>query len=254
MKFPKIRRRTFFISLLMAPLVAAIDAFYAEPRWLKLRRFGWSGPALGMRLAFLTDIHHRGNAKFLQSAVDRINKLRPDLVCFSGDLIEETIHLPEALKILAGLKAPLFAVPGNHDYWAGADFDEIDQALRAGGGRWLMDEEIVFGGKLLLRGLTCQKPVSFSAATLPSVVLIHYPEWAGKLNGLRADLLLAGHSHGGQVRLPFYGPLVTPYGVGPYDYGHFQTPAGPLYVSAGVGWFYFPVRFNCRPEIILFQL
>ena len=84
-------------------------------------------------------------------------------------------------------------------------------------------------------------------------MLIHYPEWIDKLNGDKFDIALAGHSHGGQVRVPFLGAPVLPYGVGRYDLGMFQTVSGPLYVTAGIGWFYLNVRFNCRPEIAVFE-
>jgi predicted MPP superfamily phosphohydrolase len=66
--------------------------------------------------------------------------------------------------------------------------------------------------------------------------------------------MLAGHSHGGQVRLPFYGALVIPFGVDDYELGRFDTPAGPLYVGAGIGTFYLDVRFNCRPELTLIEI
>jgi len=68
------------------------------------------------------------------------------------------------------------------------------------------------------------------------------------------SLVLAGHSHGGQVRLPFYGPLIVPFGVGRYDLGWFQTAASPLYDNAGIGYFHLNVRFNCRPEITGFDM
>ena len=68
------------------------------------------------------------------------------------------------------------------------------------------------------------------------------------------DLILAGHSHGGQVRVPFYGPLLLPFGVGRYDMGLFHTASGPLYVNPGLGWFPVPIRFNCRPEITVFEV
>jgi uncharacterized protein len=71
---------------------------------------------------------------------------------------------------------------------------------------------------------------------------------------LGAALLLAGHSHGGQVRIPFYGPVVVGFGVDEYDLGLFQTSAGPLCVNPGIGWFSFPYRFNCRPEITLIEI
>lgn len=66
--------------------------------------------------------------------------------------------------------------------------------------------------------------------------------------------MMAGHSHGGQVRLPFYGAPILPWGVGRYDLGYFETKAGPRYVNAGIGTYYFPFRFNCRPELTLITL
>jgi hypothetical protein len=83
---------------------------------------------------------------------------------------------------------------------------------------------------------------------------MHYPAWIEKLEGKGFDLVLAGHSHGGQVRLPFYGPVFLPFGVGRYDLGLFRTVSGPLYVNSGIGWFPVPIRFNCRPEITVFEL
>ena len=66
--------------------------------------------------------------------------------------------------------------------------------------------------------------------------------------------MLAGHSHGGQVRIPFYGSIIVPFFVDEYDLGLFQTNAGPLYVNPGIGWVYLNVRFNCRPEITVIEI
>jgi hypothetical protein len=88
---------------------------------------------------------------------------------------------------------------------------------------------------------------------MKNILLIHYPAWAKEFKE-KFDLILAGHSHGGQVRLPFYGALIVPFSVDEYDLGLFQTKAGPLYVNAGIGWFPYPIRFNCRPEITVVEI
>ena len=99
------------------------------------------------------------------------------------------------------------------------------------------------------------KPPKFKARSgMKNVLMIHYPYWVDQVAGLRFDLILAGHSHGGQVRLPLIGAIMVPGGVGQYDMGLFQTPSGPLYVNAGIGYFYVNVRFNCRPEITVFEM
>jgi hypothetical protein len=74
------------------------------------------------------------------------------------------------------------------------------------------------------------------------------------LGQLEFDLILAGHSHGGQVRLPLFGPIVEPSRIGKYDQGLFQTPAGPLYVNPGIGYCLYNARFNCRSELTVFEL
>ena len=76
----------------------------------------------------------------------------------------------------------------------------------------------------------------------------------GELGEGKFDAILAGHSHGGQVRIPFYGAMIVPYNTGKYELGLFNTKSGPLYVSSGVGWFYLNMRFNCRPEIVVFEI
>jgi len=83
---------------------------------------------------------------------------------------------------------------------------------------------------------------------------MHYPAWVQNLSTEKYDLMLAGHSHGGQVRVPFYGALMVPFGVGRYDLEMFPTASGPLYVNPGIGWFPVPIRFNCRPAITVFEM
>jgi len=90
--------------------------------------------------------------------------------------------------------------------------------------------------------------------TTRRLVLTHFPAVADGLSGTKSSLVLAGHSHGGQIRLPFIGPLYLPYGVGAYDHGLFKTKSGPLHVSAGLGTSMIHLRFNCRPEITLIEL
>ena len=119
-----------------------------------------------------------------------------------------------------------------------------------------MDEAVrTRDGKLTLTGLTCQSGHRPEPARgTRNLLLMHYPAWMKRFDGLRFDLLLAGHSHGGQVRLPYFGPVVVPWGVDEYDWGLFETKTGPLYVNAGIGWFFLNVRFRCRPELTVFEL
>jgi uncharacterized protein len=250
------RRRFMRFALYSLPAVAVANGVLIEPNWIKLRTLRLTSEKPTHRIVHFTDLHHKGDRGFLQSAINQINAQSPDLVCFTGDIIEDTKFLPEALELFQQIKSPLYGIPGNHDYWSHADFAVIAEAFANTGGRWLMDESIsAAGDRFNIAGATCSKPPRLAlSATQKNIVLIHYPEWVDKLGAYQFDLALAGHSHGGQVRLPFYGPLVVPFGVGRYDLGRFETPSGPLYVGAGLGWFYLNVRFNCRPEITVIEI
>jgi len=235
---------------------AVADAFLLEPRWLKVRRVRLPGASPTHRIVHFTDVHHKGDRAWLESMVRRINRLEPGFVCFTGDLVEEAKHLAEALEVLRGIKAPLYGVPGNHDYWSGVDFEVVAEAFAATGGKWLLDEQVLTrDGRVNMIGATCTKESGVEPRPgLKNLLLIHYPSWVERLAGVSFGLILAGHSHGGQVRLPWFGAMLVPGGVGSYDLGLFRTPVGPLYVGAGVGWFYLNARFNCRPEITLIEL
>lgn len=250
------RRRLLLGAGLGLPTALLGDALALEPNWLRVRTVRLAKDQPTHRIVHFTDLHHKGDRKLLEAVVSKVNALKPDLACFTGDLIEEAKHLPETLELIRGIRAPLYGVPGNHDYWANADFKAIADAFRATGGAWLMDATArTADGKCTLSGLTCQsghrpEPVPGTR----NVLLAHYPAWMKRFDGLRFDLTLAGHSHGGQVRLPFFGPLVVPWGVDEYDWGLFETKTGPLYVNAGIGWFYLNVRFRCRPEITVIEI
>jgi hypothetical protein len=259
MKFPKISRRKFIAAGVVAMSGAVItDAKWVEPTHLKVGRLR-IGKTPTHRLIHFTDLHHKGDQSYLRSVVNKINELKPDTVCFTGDIIEEEKFLDEALQILAEIKAPMFGVPGNHDYWSQVSFEPIKKCFTATAGAWLMDESRQSkDGKINFIGLTCERkglPLPVFDQKRLNVLLIHYPAWVKKLGEAKFDLVLAGHSHGGQVRIPFYGAVMVPYGVDEFDMGLFQTKAGPLYVNSGIGYVYgYNFRFNCRPEITVIEI
>lgn len=244
--------------MLSAPLWVAADARCLEPQWIRVRRLKLAAGKPAHRFVHFTDLHHKGDRAHLASLVDKINALSPEFVCFTGDVMEESKYLPEALELLAGVKSPMYGVPGNHDYWSKAPFDGLAKCFADTGGKWLLDEQVVtHDGQFSILGaarLSPRKPPLRANAKTRNIFLMHYPAWIEKLSGPKYDLVLAGHSHGGQVRLPFYGPIMVPFNVGKYDLGLFQTEAGPLYVNPGIGWYPVPIRFNCRPEITVFEL
>jgi predicted MPP superfamily phosphohydrolase len=252
------RRRLIAAAIFTAPLMVLGDAKWVEPGWVRTKWLRLNSGKAAHRFVQFSDVHHKGDRAYLASVVKTINALSPEFVCFTGDLIEEQKHLDEALQILSGIKAPLYGVPGNHDYWSKVKFDGIAKSFQATGGAWLLDEQrVTSDGKFSILGATC---LSFKQPPLPpnpstrNIFLMHYPAWVKKLTADKYDLMLAGHSHGGQVRIPFCGAVMVPFGVDEYELGLFHTASGPLYVNAGIGWFPVPIRFNCRPEITVIEV
>ncbi|CAN5201279.1 metallophosphoesterase [soil metagenome] len=248
---PMMTRRKFLaLGVLALPAAAGVNAAAIEPTALRLTRLELN-PGGNLRFVQFSDLHYKGDTRYAAEVIRTINELAPQFVCFTGDLVEHTDFAPAALDFIRQIKAPVYGSPGNHDYWCGASFADYEAAFAATGGEWLVDRSTVLEQHdleivgMALIGIHALRPPRARRRLL----LLHYPVMADRLQGPRFDLILSGHSHGGQVRLPFIGALVLPYGVGRYDLGYFESEGGPLYVNAGIGTYRVPVRFNCRPEI-----
>jgi predicted MPP superfamily phosphohydrolase len=249
------RRRFLRAALYGTPIVLAANAFGLEPEWIKVRKIRLSGSRPTVRLLHFTDLHFKGDVEYLETVVQQINGLAPDLVCFTGDIIEDSEWLEAGLEVLAKIKFPMVGVPGNHDHWSGVDFAAIRACFEKTGGAWLENQRFDLPSLgINIVGID-RMPASYPPVSgRKNIVLVHYPEWADQLGGFRYNLVLAGHSHGGQVRIPFYGAMVVPFSTGKYEMGLYRTKGGPLYVNPGIGYFYLNVRFNCRPELTVIEV
>lgn len=247
----RITRRKFLgLSALALPALAGVDGRWIEPTSLRVRELKLK-PNGDCRLVHFSDFHHKGDVHYAAEIVRTINDLAPDFVCFTGDLVEDYVFAPEALSFIRQIKVPVYGSPGNHDYSCGASFPDYESAFAATGGAWLADRCVFLPRhNLELVGMGIG---GFGAMTRVKaerhLLLLHYPAVSDRLEGNQFDLIMSGHSHGGQVRVPFLGSIIVPHGVGRYDYGYYETLGGPLNVNPGVGTFYLPIRFNCRPEL-----
>lgn len=230
----------------------------------------------GLHVALLSDVH--AGAPFIDEAklaqiVETTNQAKPDLILLLGDYIvgEEigaTVMEPERIAAaLSGLHAPLgvYAVLGNHDNWY--DGPRVRRALSEAGIRVLDNESVLVhradwgDASLWLVGLadeTTGTPqtslIDGVPAGAPVLVLEHEPDVFASLSA-RATLMVAGHSHGGQVRLPFIGRPILPSRFGArYAAGHIVEDGRHLFVTTGIGTSNIPVRFGVPPEIALLTL
>ncbi|HEY2092644.1 MAG TPA: metallophosphoesterase [Thermoanaerobaculia bacterium] len=218
----------------------------------------------GLRIAFVTDTHVAPFVRrdFYREVVQRVNGFDPEVVLFGGDFVSFRRHIPLAAEVLfEGLKATeRYAVLGNHDYWTSAD--DVQRELGARGVKFLTNDAVLLRGALPLVGIDeiyrgrpdVGKAFGEIGATAACIAISHHPDVIDLVESRRIDLLLCGHTHGGQIRLPFFGPIVIPSRhEGEYASGFHRVRNVLMYVSRGIGAIP-PVRVLCRPEIAMFTL
>jgi uncharacterized protein len=223
----------------------------------------------GLRIVQLTDIHV-GN--FMKQAklewyVRAVNDLAPDIIALTGDFIASSAQfIPACAAALEKLEARdgVFACLGNHDYWVGAR--RVAEALQAVGVEVLRNEArtLSLKGAILnvagvddpWRGKTdFDRALSMTNPNAPTIMLCHQPDLFPAVVQREIDLTLAGHYHGGQVKLQFLGMAISPaHLISEFVEGLYSQGRSQLYVSRGIGTTGPPVRLNAPPEITLLHL
>ncbi|HTO05645.1 MAG TPA: metallophosphoesterase [Myxococcota bacterium] len=222
----------------------------------------------GLRLAFLSDVH-LGNyfgADDWVRVCERVAQESPDLVCLGGDLVsaweEEALELRKGLALLA---PPLgvFAVPGNHEYWATPDPRVFVSVLEESGIELLVNRGVRIargGATLWLCGVDdLRRGAPDVAAALagrlpdePAVLLSHQPDLFPEAVLHGVDLQISGHTHGGQIVLGGWAPIThSRYGLWT---GRYARAGAQLYVSRGVGTTALPLRIGAPGEIAMLEL
>jgi predicted MPP superfamily phosphohydrolase len=234
-------------------------------------------PFHGYRIIQLSDIHLDEYTEpfFLERIVRKINDLAPDLVLLTGDFITHGSltfiagghAIRRCAEILATLIAPLrYAILGNHD--VSFDSATVTNALTTHGTPVLVNQHLPVernGARIWVCGVddpgTSHPNLDLTLPTNPDgpvILMAHEPDYADDViahpRGHLVDLMLAGHSHGGQVRLPFLGPLILPPMGEKYPEGHFNFNRMQLYVNRGIGTVGLPFRLNCPPEVTVITL
>lgn len=233
-------------------------------------------PFRGMRIVQISDFHYAEytEAYFLREVVRRVNGLRADMVLLTGDFISYAPlpysfarkHAPACAEILSRIECPLtYASLGNHDMVIGARY--VTGPLREHGIPVLVNESLALerdGKRLWIAGLgsVCQDesrpdkgiPKAVVSGGEAGIVMAHEPDILEEIAKYNVDLMLSGHTHGGQVRFPFMPPLeLPPYGK-LYVEGLFRHGPTQLYVNRGIGAVGVPFRLNCPPEITVITL
>lgn len=257
--------------------ITLIWGIFVEPNLLTIKDYKVSNEKLpqsfnGLRIVHFTDLHYENyNEKRMKKLVDNINSLKPDIVIFAGDLIEEgyTMNEKDTKNLISYLKSiesklGKYAVYGNHDV-KNENFDNIlyDSSFKVLKNNY----DIIYNGNnesILIYGLDdiingnpkIDSIKNKDIASIPyKIVLLHEPDYVNEfVFDHDVNLILAGHSHNGQVKIPGVRPLWLPEGCKKYYKGYYNINNTPLYISNGVGNSMLDIRVGSEPSINIYRL
>ncbi|MDQ0217270.1 metallophosphoesterase [Peribacillus cavernae] len=248
-----------------------------EPKWLDIATISISNPLIpkgfnGLRIVQFSDTHlgFQFQLSDLEYVTRKINALNPDVIFFTGDLMDEPNQYrfqKEIIPVMKQLQAPLgkFCIYGNHDHGGygseiyssimqKADF----QVLRNSNANIsLLNGESIYVAGIddpMLGHYDFESTLKDIPKKTYTILLSHAPDLADTSTKYEIHLQLSGHSHGGQVQIPFAGALITPPFAEKYKEGTFEIGKLKLHVNRGLGTTRLPYRFLSRPEITVYEL
>ena len=263
----KITRRTLIIgggALLISYLFFEVESVAVTKYTVPVRNL--PSAFNGFTILHLTDLHSKEYGKKQERLLKLIKRFDYDMVALTGDFVDKNNPLINpALSLIQQLSTkPLFYVPGNHDWWTNKIIKEpflaegvrilenTNYKLTKGDQHlWIIGVDDPYMGKdnleLALKG---------TDDLSPKLLLAHAPNIYPSAIQAKIDLVMVGHTHGGQVRLPFIGAIIAPgQGLFPeYDYGLYSTDSTHMVINGGLGESVLPLRFYNRPEIVLITL
>lgn len=268
-----ISRRKF----IKAGIISTISFVFLDVFWFEKSVIQWNNIDLiqdnitPIKFIHLTDLHFKGlNRKFVNIA-KKINDLNPEIIFFTGDSLDSSTHLKDFNEFLKLLRHDIekFAIPGNWEYWGKVDLDELKKVYLNNNCKFLINENI----RIQLKNRTLNiigiddyiggNPDFHSAMHVlktadKTILLSHCPAFRDVIrsemnDNFNIDLILSGHTHGGQINLMGFVPFV-PDGSGRYLSGFYQDFEPFMYVSKGIGTSILPLRFGARAEIAIFKI
>ena len=239
------------------------DAVYIEPFRLQVTHYDLKAPVFApLKIAQLSDLHTHGMRRNEKHMLQILNQEKPDAIVITGDCLGNLAGNYEWCKQLyQQLHAPL-GVWFVHGNWENdRPVHREKQFYREAGINLLVNANVQLRPNVWLIGL--DDPSSgwprpdIALAGVPQdaykIAIFHSPGYFRRMAG-RVNLCLAGHTHGGQVRIPFVKPFWLPHGAKPYLEGWYEMKGSKMYVSRGIGMSNLQIRFLCRPEISFFTL
>jgi predicted MPP superfamily phosphohydrolase len=266
-----VSRRNVLAAVAAGGGCAAIDALVLEPNWLAITQHDVGVAGLprhldGFAIAHVTDAHLTGIGKVEATILKTIRDENVQVVALTGDIIDGASGLPILKEFCAALRGDgrtVVATLGNWEHWSGVPLNDLRSNYSDVGAQLLVNESQVLPEGVQLcatdddtGGTVRLEPALAKAGADARLLLTHSPGFLDSIpsHAGRFALAMAGHTHGGQLRL---GPSLVPFvprGSGRFIAGWYDTPVGNVYVSRGTGTSIVPARFTCRPELPIYRL
>ena len=268
------KKHTFIRYFILIVSILFLYSIYIEPYNLIVNEYKIENKNIpksydGIKIVHFSDVHYGTtvNNKYLNKIVDLINKQKPDIVVFTGDFFDERKNISE--KEISNINNTLskinsnlgnYAVNGNHDIKYIEKFEKVMNNNFI----VLNNEEKLLYYKdsipISIVGFTDARETETNYEILDNninyyrIVLIHEPDEYNKIKDHNFNVIMSGHSHGGQVRVPLIGKVYTPDGSKKYYDNYYKFNDKEMFISYGIGTSLFDIRFNCTPSINLYRL
>jgi predicted MPP superfamily phosphohydrolase len=257
-------RRIVLISLAIALLAVLVDGFFIEPNRIEVTHsFVQASLAQPLKIAHLTDLHTNGLGKRERLLLELLDAEQPDVIIITGDSLTWSFKYENIRPLLSRLHAPLgvWLVRGN---WENAAYNRSERSFNERtfysqlGIHFLLNDAAPIRQDVWLAGLddpsTGNPNLDAALGKVPpdtyTILAIHAPGFFPRAAG-RVPLVLAGHTHGGQVRIPFVPVFWKPHDSGRYLQGWYTERDSKMYVSRGIGMSSIPIRLLCPPELAI---
>ena len=276
--------KRFVIVLVIIILIIVLGLLYSRfiaTKGLKIKEYKVVNNKItdayhGLKIVHLTDIHYGSVVyeKQLNNIVEKVNELNPDIVVMTGDLLDERLQYDKdvIIKCLSRIEAKLgkYAISGNHDIPLDdynyivkeSEFTSLDNKYELIYSK--SNEPIIISGigygeeDIGIKTEQFDKYISElktdDIKPIYSILLVHEPDTVDSLNLDNYDLILAGHSHNGQVRLPFIGAIYTPEGAKKYYDEYYKINNTDLYISSGLGTSWYRFRLFNKPSFNFYRI
>lgn len=279
----KIKLLLAILFLTLAIALTYLYAMFFGTQGLKVKEYKVESSTIskdynGLKIAHLSDIHYGNRSvtkKDLENIVKKVNSLKPDIIVLTGDLVDNAItdaQYKELVSILSKLKATInkYAIDGNHDH----SYKKWNSLIEDCGFVNLNDTyDVIYDNSydsIFIAGISNN---TFSTKNIKdksevifkylnsadykstySILLMHEPDYIDEIDYSKFNIVMAGHSHGGQVRLPVIGAILLPEGSKKYYDEYYKLKNTDLYISSGIGTSTLPIRLFDKPSFNFYRI